>query len=163
MEHFEHANKNLIGVEKRGVEEVDLLKAMEQLFEAHAPETLMAFFGAGTSILLFYLVVTVLRQLFGLQKLTAGQEIDQDQATGALIEALVTALVSEVGQLRTTMDGILRETLQRGEESAAVLSGLATRTDQLPHDVVSLLKPKFEGVARVAAGGATDHRQGPRV
>lgn len=46
---------------------MDMIQTIERLFEEHAPETLMAFFGATTSILLFYLVVTVLRQLFGLQ------------------------------------------------------------------------------------------------
>ncbi|MCD4687505.1 MAG: hypothetical protein K8S97_16365 [Anaerolineae bacterium] len=127
---------------------MDVLRALERLFEDHAPETLMAFFGAGTSILLFYLVVTVLRHWFGWQTMTAGQEANQDQAAGAVIEALVNALVTEAVHLRTTMDSILREALRRGEENADLLSGLVTRTEGLSRDVVQLLKPEFEALQR---------------
>ena len=53
---------------------MELLRALEGLLEAHAPETLMALFGAATSMLLFVLVGIVLRHLFGLQLRAATQE-----------------------------------------------------------------------------------------
>jgi hypothetical protein len=95
---------------------------LDQLFGSR-PETLMALFGAATSLLLFYLVGAVLRYLFGWQTRQAGWEAHQDQATTALVEALVAALVTEAGHLRTTLDSILEEALRRAAATAAVRPG----------------------------------------
>jgi hypothetical protein len=123
---------------------MEVLRILERLFQDHAPESLMALFGAATSILLFYLIWLVLRHLFGLQARTATQEADQDQTTTALIDALVTALVTESRHLRTTMDGILREALKRNEQNSVILAGLIHRMEETPHEVVQLLQPEFE-------------------
>jgi hypothetical protein len=123
---------------------MELVRALEKLFEDHAPETLMALFGAATSILLFYLVWTVLRQLFGLQNRSADQDAGQDQATAALLESLVTALVTEGGHLREAMNGILHEMLRRDEQNAQLLAGLMASSQQTPSEVVQLLKPEFD-------------------
>jgi hypothetical protein len=123
---------------------VELLRAIERLFAKHAPETLMAFFGAGTSILLFYLVWAVLQHMFGLQRCAAAQEDEQDDTLAALIEALVTALVTEAGHLRQTVDGVLREAIRYGQHNADLLEGLTSRAEEAPHEVMELLKPEFE-------------------
>lgn len=127
---------------------MEVLRAIEQLFTDHAPETLMAFFGAVTSIVLLYLIWSILRHWFGLQTLTAGQDASQDQANTALVEALVSALVSEASHLRVTMDGILSESIQRGHTNAALLTDLSERAEALPEDVVRLLNPEFEHLRR---------------
>jgi hypothetical protein len=82
-------------------------RTLDQLFRDHAPETLMALFGAGTSILLFYLIGVLLRHWFGWQRRAADHDVAQDQASAALVEALVEALVTEAGHLRATLDSIL--------------------------------------------------------
>lgn len=123
---------------------MELIRAIEALFDQHAPETLMAMFGAGTSLLLFYLVWSVLQHLFGVQNRSAHQEADQEQATTALVESLVAALVTEAGHLRQSMDGILRELLRAGADNTIALSTLLDRTEQGPDAVVHLLKPEFD-------------------
>jgi hypothetical protein len=123
---------------------MELLRALENLFEAHAPETLMAFFGAGTSILLFYLIWAVLRHFFGLQTRSANQDADQDQATTALLNSLVEALVTEAGHLRGTLDNLLEESLHNGQKTAQDLATLLTRTEETPEEVLRLLKPEFD-------------------
>lgn len=95
---------------------MEVIRGLESLFDKHAPETLMAFFGAGTSLLLFHLIGVVLRQWFGLQRHSADVDASQDQATAALVEALVGALVTEAGHLRHALDGILGEALRRSEQ-----------------------------------------------
>lgn len=123
---------------------MELIRALENLFEHHAPETLMAFFGVGTSLLLFYLVWAVLRQLFGLQNRSVYLDADQEQATTALVEALVSALVTEAGHLRDTLDSLLEEALRRSEQNANLLSGLLAQTEETPGKVLALLKPEFD-------------------
>lgn len=123
---------------------MDILQVLQTLFEDHAPETLMALFGAATSIVLFYLVWAVLRQMFGLQNRSADQEAGQDQATAALLESLVTALVTEGGHLRQAMNGILHEMLRRDEQNADMLAGLLANSQQTPSEVVQLPKPEFD-------------------
>lgn len=123
---------------------MELLEGLAKLFSEHAPETLMALFGAGSSILLFYLVWTLLRHLFGLQTKTTDQEVEQDQATANLLEALVAALVTEAGHLRTTLDGILGEALKRDEQTSYALADLISKTEETPHEVLGLLRPEFE-------------------
>lgn len=125
---------------------MELIRAIGELFERHAPETLMAIFGAGTSLLLFYLVWTVLQQLFGMQKRSVDQEANQEQATAELVESLVTALVTEASHLRHTMDGILHELLRAGADNTAALATLQDKTEQTPDAVVQLLKPEFDGL-----------------
>lgn len=123
---------------------MELLRALEKLFEEHAPETLMAFFGAGTSILLFYLIWAVLRHFFGLQTRTVNQEADQDQATTALVSSLVEALVTEAGHLRRTLDRLLQESLHNGQKTAQDLATLLAKTEETPEEVLRLLKPEFD-------------------
>lgn len=123
---------------------IELLRMLMQLFDTHAPETLMAFFGAGMSILLFYLVWSMLRHWFGLQTLAAGQDAEHDQGTTALLEALVNALVTEAAHLRVTIDNVLRESIQRGDANAGLLKELSAKTAAVPSEVVSLLQPGFE-------------------
>jgi hypothetical protein len=122
---------------------MELIRALENLFEHHAPETLMALFGAGTSLLLFYLIWSVLRQLFGLQNRSVDWDFDQDQATAALVEALVGALVTESGHLRVTLDGILQESLQRSERNTQSLALLLTQAEATPGQILELLQPEF--------------------
>ncbi len=123
---------------------MEVLRGLEQLFRDHAPETLMALFGAATSLLLFTLMWIVLRHLFGLQARSADQESDQEQTTAVLLEALVSALVTEAGHLRTAMDGLLRESLARSEQTADALSDLVSTTEGTPREVLALLRPEFE-------------------
>lgn len=123
---------------------MDVLRTVERLFEQHAPETLMALFGAVTSILLFFLIGSLLRYGFGWLMRTSTQEADQDQATSALMELLVGALVSEAGHLRQTLDGILQELLRCGEQNARVLTMLLNNTEKIPSEVLQLLKPELE-------------------
>ena len=123
---------------------MELLRALEKLFEEHAPETLMAFFGAGTSILLFYLIWAVLRHFFGLQTRSASQDADQDQATTTLLKSLVEALVTEAGHLRSTLDNLLQESLHNGQKNAQDLATLLTKTEETPEEVLRLLKPEFD-------------------
>jgi len=75
---------------------MEILRALGKLFQEHTPETLMAIFGAGTSILLLYLINDVLQDVFGILTRSAAQEADQDQATAALMQSLVQALIVEV-------------------------------------------------------------------
>lgn len=123
---------------------MEMLRAIERLFENHAPETLMAIFGVGTSLLLFYLVWAVLQQLFGVQRQSAEQVAEHEQVTTVLVESLVAALVKEAGHLRQTMDGILHELLRAGTENAAALTDLQTQSDHAPQAVAQLLKPEFD-------------------
>lgn len=123
---------------------MDYLRILEQLFAAHAPETLMAFFGAATSIALFYLVWWMLRHLLGLQWFSADQEADQEQANSSLVASLVTALIEEAGHLRISIDGSLRETLQRSERNTEALSALVNKAEETPLEIVRMLQPEFE-------------------
>lgn len=123
---------------------IELFHMLMQLFDTHAPETLMAFFGAGMSILLFYLVWSMLRHWFGLQTFAAGQDAEQEQGITALMEALVNALVTEAAHLRVTIDNVLRESIQRGDANAELLKELSAKTAAVPSEVVSLLQPEFE-------------------
>lgn len=123
---------------------INLLQALVQLFDDHAPETLMALFGTGTSILLLYIVWSMLRHWFGLQTFAAGQDVEQEQGTTAIMEALVNALVSEAAHLRVTMDNILRESIQRSDANAELLVELSAKTDAVSTEVANLLKPEFE-------------------
>lgn len=123
---------------------IELLQTLVRLFTEHAPETLMALFGAATSLLLFYLVWTVLRYLFGSLTRSADQEADQDQATSALMTSLVGALLSELEHLRLTLDGILQESVRRGEQNTEVLMGLLSRAEKTPGEMLQMLKPEFE-------------------
>lgn len=127
---------------------MEVLKELDGLFRAHAPETLMALFGAATSLLLFYLVGAVLRHLFGLQTRRANWEVYQDQATAALVEALVSALVSEAGHLRTTLDSILDEALRRSEQHTQLLVTLAAQADETPGKTLALLRPELDHLRR---------------
>lgn len=118
---------------------MDVLHALEALFEQHAPETLMALFGAATSLLLFYLTGVALNHLFGLQRRSADLEAGQDQVMAALVEALV----SEAGHLRETLDSLLDESLQRSERNAQLLTALLVQAEKTPIQVVDLLRPEF--------------------
>jgi hypothetical protein len=122
----------------------EILELLERLFRDHGPETLMAFFGAGTSLLLFYLVGVVLRYLFGWQTRQANWEAHQDQATTALVEALVSALVTEAGHLRATLDSILEESLRRSEQHSRSLFDLAAQAEETPGKTLALLRPEFD-------------------
>ena len=127
---------------------MELLRELDQLFRTHAPETLMALFGAATSLLLFYLVGTLLRHLFGWQTRQASREAHQDQATTALVEALVGALVTEAGHLRTTLDSILDESLRRSEQHDRLLTALAAQAEETPGKTAALLRPEFDHLRR---------------
>lgn len=127
---------------------MEVLRALDRLFREHAPETLMALFGAMTSLLLFYLAWAILRQLFGLQNRSAHWEASQDQAHTALVEALVGALVTEAGHLRATLDGILDESLRRGEQNAQLLVALAVQAEEAPEKTLALLRPEFDHLRR---------------
>jgi len=123
---------------------MDVLKTVSDLFERHSAETLMALFGAVTSVSLLYLVWVLVRYFFGLLAHTTTQEADQEKATSLLMEALVEALVSEAGHLRQTLNGILDESLRCSEQNARVLAVLLTRTEHIPSEILQLLKPEFE-------------------
>jgi hypothetical protein len=123
---------------------MELLRLLNQLFHEHGPESLMALFGAATSLLLFYLVGAVLRHWFGWQTRQASREAHQDQATTALVEALVGALVTEAGHLRTTLDGILDEALHRSELHSRLLAGLSAQAEETPGKTLALLRPEFD-------------------
>ncbi len=127
---------------------MEVLRLLDQLFQEHRPETLMAFFGAATSLLLFYLVGAVLRYLFGWQTRQASWEAHQDQATTALVEALVEALVTEAGHLRTTLDSILEEALHRSEQHSRLLADLAAQAEETPGKTAALLRPEFDHLRR---------------
>lgn len=123
---------------------MELWQTISDLFERHAPETLMALFGAGTSLLMFYLVWTLLKHLFGLQTRSVAQEVNQDQVTAALLTSLIEALLTEAGHLRQALDGILQETLQRGQRNAELLTALMAQTERTPTEVLALLKPELQ-------------------
>jgi hypothetical protein len=123
---------------------VDVIRALGELFEEHAPETLMALFGAVTSILLFYMIGSVLNHLFGLQRRSADLEAEQDQVMATLVGALVT----EASHLRETLDNLLDESLQRSERNAQMLAGLLAQTEKTPVQVLELLKPEFAHLQR---------------
>jgi hypothetical protein len=125
---------------------MEVLRVLHRLFEAHAPETLMALFGAATSMVLFYLVWALLRHLFGLQDRSEALEAGQDQATTALVESLVNALVIEAGHLRNTLDGILEESLRRSERNAQLLARLLSQSEETPGKVLELLKPEIDSL-----------------
>lgn len=125
---------------------MDYLRTIGRLFETHAPETLMAFFGAVTSVALLYLVWWSLRHQFGLQLFSANQEADQDKADSTLIASLVTALIAEAGHLRTSIDGSLRQSLERSERNAAALAELTDKTEEIPGELLRVLKPEFENL-----------------
>jgi hypothetical protein len=112
---------------------------LEELFEQHAPETLMAFFGAATSLLLFYLIGSLLNHLFGWQRRSADLEAGQEKMMAALVRALVT----EAGHLRETLDTLLDESLQRSERNTQLLAALLAQTEKTPGQVLDLLKPEF--------------------
>jgi hypothetical protein len=126
-----------------GGKPVDVVRGLESLFEKHAPETLMALFGAGTSLLLFYLIAAILRHWFGLQRRSVDAEVHQEQATAALVEALVGALVTEAGHLRHALDDILAEALRRSEHNTQALSSIQAQAENTPDQVLELLKPEF--------------------
>jgi dsRNA-specific ribonuclease len=123
--------------------DVDVIRGLEGLFERHAPETLLALFGAGTSLLLFYLIGVILRQWFGLQRRSADVDASQEQATAALVEALVGALVTEAGHLRQALDGILEEALRRSEQQTQSHTVIQAQTEGTPDKVLELLRPEF--------------------
>ncbi len=125
---------------------MEVLHILQRLFEDHAPETLMAFFGAATSLVLFSLVWALLRHLFGLQDRSGALDADQDQATSALVDALVNALVVEAGHLRHTLDNILKESLRRNEHNAQLLTQLLRQNEDTPNRVLELLKPEFDSL-----------------
>jgi flagellar biosynthesis/type III secretory pathway M-ring protein FliF/YscJ len=127
---------------------MELLRELDQLFRAHEPETLMALFGAATSLLLFYLIGALLRYLFGWQTRQASRDTSQDQATAALLEALVEALVTEAGHLRTTLDSILEESLRRSEQHSRLLANLAAQAEETPGKTAALLRPEFDHLRR---------------
>jgi hypothetical protein len=127
---------------------MELIRTLEQLFRDQAPETLMAFFGALTSMGLFYLIWVLLRQLFGLQRRNADWEATQERATTAVVEALVGALVTEAGHLRATLDGILEESSRRSEQNAQILSALSTQAEEAPVRTLELLRPEFDHLRR---------------
>lgn len=127
---------------------MDILRILGDLFEKHAPETLMAFFGASTSILLFYLIWSILNHFFGLQARSASQDANQDQMTGALLESLVQALVTEAGHLRHTLDSLLQESLRYGQKNTQDLAALLSQSEETPGEVFRILKPEFEHLHR---------------
>jgi hypothetical protein len=127
---------------------MQILQLLNDLFRDHAPETLMAFFGAATSLLLFYLIGVVLRYLFGWQIRYANWDAHQDQATTALVEALVSALVTEAGHLRATLDSILEESLRRSEQHSRLLTDLAAQAEETPGKTLALLRPEFDHLRR---------------
>jgi hypothetical protein len=122
---------------------MDVIQGLESLFERHAPETLLALFGAGTSLLLFYLIGVILRQWFGLQRRSADVDATQEQATAALVAALVGALVTEAAHLRQALDGILEEALRRSEQQTQSLTEIQAQTEETPDKVLELLRPEF--------------------
>ncbi len=117
----------------------DILRLLEELFRQHAPETLMAFFGAVTSLLLFYLIGSLLNHLFGWQRRSADLEVGQEKMMAALVRALVT----EAGHLRETLDTLLDESLERSERNSQLLAALLAQTEKTPGQVLDLLKPEF--------------------
>lgn len=123
---------------------MDLIRALADLFEKHSPETLMAFFGAVTSIQLFYLAWWVLRHFFGLQARSAKQEETQERMTAILLKSLVEALVTESGHLRRTLDSYLEESLRCEQTNTQTLEILLSRSEEAPAEVLRLLKPEFE-------------------
>lgn len=127
---------------------MDVIRGIDQLFRDHAPETLMALFGALTSVGLFYLVWTVLRHLVGIQTRRLDDEVVQDKTTATLVEALVNALVTEASHLRATLDNILEEALRRSEENAQALSTLCAQAEEGPDRVLDLLRPEFDQLRR---------------
>jgi hypothetical protein len=127
---------------------MELLRELDQLFRTHEPETLMALFGAATSLLLFYLIGALLRYLSGWQTRQASRDTSQDQATAALVEALVGALVTEAGHLRATLDSILEESLHRSEQHVRLLANLAAQAEETPGKTAALLRPEFDHLRR---------------
>ena len=123
---------------------MNILQMVGKLFEDHAPETLMAFFGASTSIVLFFLIWSMLRHMFGLQRHAAAMDEDQEQTIATLIDALVSALVTEAQHLRETVDGALREAVQIEQQHTRALADLTSRAEAMPGEVKSLLRPEFE-------------------
>jgi hypothetical protein len=138
---------------------MEIWRTLSQLFQEHAPETLMALFGAGTSILLFYLVWTVLRHWLGWQTRREGWEAHQERATAALVEALVGALVTEAGHLRTTLDSILEEALRRSEQHTQLLAALSVQAEEAPEKMLALLRPEFDHLRHELRQARSHHRQ----
>jgi hypothetical protein len=127
---------------------MNVIQVLEELFEKHSPETLMALFGAATSIALFYLIRSILNHLFGLQARSVSQEASQDQRTGILLESLVQALVTEAGHLRHTLDSLLQESLRYGQKNTQDLAALLSQSEETPGEVFRMLKPEFEHLHR---------------
>lgn len=123
---------------------MEAIRLIERMFQEHAPETLMAMFGAVASLLLFTLIWKILRHMFGLQLADVDQETDREQAIATLLTSLVQALVTEAVHLRETVDSVLRETLQVGQQNADALSELSTKSEDIPPEVLALLQPEFE-------------------
>jgi hypothetical protein len=122
---------------------LEVLEALSKLFTEHAPETLMALFGAATSILLFYFIWYLLRQLLNQVNETATQDAGQDQTTAALVETLIGELLTEAEHLRNNLQEVLQASLKQGEENNQTLSALMVKTDGVPTQLVELLKPEF--------------------
>jgi len=127
---------------------MDVIQTLGKLFEQHAPETLMALFGAATSIGLFYLIRSILDHFFGLQARSVSQEASQDQRTDVLLESLVKALVTEAGHLRHTLDSLLQESLLYGQKNTQDLAALLSQSEETPGEVFRMLKPEFEHLHR---------------
>ncbi len=127
---------------------MEVWRTLDQLFRDHAPETLMALFGAGTSLLLFYLIGAMLRHWFGWQSREVDRDVAQEQASAALVEALVAALVTEAGHLRATLDSILEEALHRSEQNAQMLTNLAVQAEETPEKTANLIRPELEHLRR---------------
>ncbi len=120
-----------------------VLEALGRLFSEYTPETLMALFGAATSLLLFYLIWYLLRQVLGGLTRNAGQEAEQDQVSAELVEALVGELLIEAEHLRHSLQEGLQASLKQGEKNTQTLSVLMAQTDGAPTQLVELLKPEF--------------------
>lgn len=121
-----------------------VLETLGKLFSEHTPETLMALFGAATSLLLFYLIWYLLRQLLGQLNRNVGQEVEQDQASSELVETLIGELLAEAEHLRRNLQGVLEITLKRGEENAQSLTTLIGKSEAMPMEILELLKPEFD-------------------
>lgn len=123
---------------------MEIINGLSNLFKEHTPETLLALFGAATSLLMFSLVWYMLRHDYEMEERTSDQETGQDQTTTALVESLVRAVLSEAEHLRQVLSGILQEALDQTEQNTNTLDGLMTKTDKTPAEVLQLLKPEFE-------------------
>ncbi len=123
---------------------IEVLQLLAKLFSEHTPEALMAFFGAVTSLLLFYLIWYLLHQLAGEMEHDNEQETEQDRITSALVETLVEELLIEAEHLRDSLKAMLQTAINRQDTTAETLNALMAQGESTPNQLVELLKPEFD-------------------